>query len=89
VKKTAQKKARAGVLFFFSPSLHNVDSRSVRCIPTRPLHLSRPLSLSAARRRRRPKPGAEALVGLFAGEEHPPGTPSPSVPFPSSWAPKP
>jgi len=46
----------------------------------------RPLpSLSSAwysRRRRRPKPGAEAFVGLFAGDEHPPGTPTPSLPFP-------
>jgi hypothetical protein len=39
--------------------------------------------------RRRPKPGADALVGLFIGDEHPPGTPTPSLRFPSSWAPKP
>jgi hypothetical protein len=36
------------------------------------------------RRRRRPKPAPEAFVGLFAGDEHPPGTPTPSLPFPSS-----
>ena len=51
----------------------------------------RPLpSLTSAwysrRRRRRPKPGAEAFVGLFAGDEHPPGTPTPSFPFPSCCA---
>jgi len=40
--------------------------RSVCGLPVSP-----PLALG--RRRRRPKPGAEALVGLFAGDEHPPG----------------
>ena len=36
---------------------------------------------SSPRRRRRPKPGAEAFSGLFTGNEHPPGTPTPSLPF--------
>ena len=29
-----------------------------------------------------PAPGAEALVGLFAGDEHPPGIPIPSLALP-------
>ena len=33
------------------------------------------------RLRRRPSPGAEAFVGIFAGDEHPPGIPTPSLPF--------
>jgi len=32
-------------------------------------------------RRRRPTPSDEAFVGLFAGDEHPPGIPIPSLPF--------
>jgi hypothetical protein len=51
--------------------------------PFRPLHFILPGALStslALGRRRRPKPRAEAFVGLFAGDEHP-GTPSSSLPF--------
>ena len=33
------------------------------------------------RHRRRPTPGAEAFVGLFAGDELPPGIATPSLPF--------
>jgi hypothetical protein len=33
------------------------------------------------RRRRRPTPGAEAFFGLFAGDEHLPGIPDPSLPL--------
>jgi hypothetical protein len=51
------------------------------------LPLSPPLALRRlVGRRRRPKPGAEALVGLFAVDEHPPGTPTPSLLFPSLQA---
>jgi hypothetical protein len=57
------------------PSLHPLPARF---IPPRGYSQSR---------RRRPKPGAEAFVGLFfAGDEHPPGTPTPSLPFPSCCA---
>jgi hypothetical protein len=52
----------------------------------RPQHSSAPRAfLSVLRRlvvgRRRPKPGAEASVGLSAGHEHAPGIPTPSIPF--------
>jgi hypothetical protein len=47
--------------------------------------LSLSLSLSLRRLgvgyRRRPTPGAEAFVGLFSGDEHPSGIPTPSLPF--------
>jgi hypothetical protein len=33
------------------------------------------------RRRRRPTPGAEASVGIFAGDGHSPGIPTRSLPF--------
>jgi hypothetical protein len=49
------------------------------------LSLSLSLSLSLRRLgvgyRRRPTPGAEAFVGLFSGDEHPSGIPTPSLPF--------
>ena len=34
------------------------------------------------RRRRRPTLAAEAFVGLFVGDEHPPGIPTPCFAFP-------
>jgi len=58
-----------------------------RCIPPRAFCVSlSPPSRSPATggprpRRRRPKPGAEAFVGFFAGDEQPPGTPTPFLPF--------
>ncbi|XP_066338450.1 monosaccharide-sensing protein 2-like isoform X1 [Miscanthus floridulus] len=54
-------------------------SPSVRCIciplpSSFCLSLARyPLALRRLSGRRRPRPGAEAFVGLFAGDEHPPG----------------
>lgn len=46
------------------------------------------LSLSGRRpvSRRRPKPGAEAFIGFFAGHEHRRGIPTPSLLFPSCCA---
>ena len=84
MKKTAQKKAHSGAFFFrrrcitCNPLPSAAASLLVRSVCGLPV--SPPLALG--RRRRRPKPGAEALVGLFAGDEHPPGTPTPSLPFP-------
>jgi len=43
---------------------------------------ARSLSLAPSYRRRRSTAGAEAFIGLFAGEEHTPGIPTPSLPFP-------
>ena len=64
-----------------------MHSPSVRCIPLpSSFCLSRsPLALRRLVGRRRPKPGAgaEAFAGLFAGDEHPPGTSTPSLLFPS------
>jgi hypothetical protein len=40
-----------------------------------------PLALRRQVGRRRRKPGAEAFVGLLAGDEHPLGIPTPSLPF--------
>ena len=51
------------------------------CLSPRPPLALRRLVGRRRHRRRRPKPGAEAFVGLFAGNEHPPGTPTPSLPF--------
>jgi hypothetical protein len=81
-KKPAHKKP---VRFFSSPSMY---SPSVRCIPlpssSFSLSLAPPLALRRLVGRRRPKPGAGAgaFAGLFAGDEHPPGTSTPSLPFP-------
>ena len=80
-EKKIKKNTQIPVRFFFPPSA----SPSARFPPSL-LSLSRsPLAPRRllGRRRRRPRPGAEAFLGLFAGDEHPPGTSIPSLPFPS------
>jgi hypothetical protein len=81
-KRTAQKKAHAGEL---SLRPTTPTGPPVAAFPL-PVRFIPPRGYSQSRRRR-PKPGAEAFVGLFsAGDELPPGTPTPSLPFPSCCA---
>jgi hypothetical protein len=71
-----------------TPSLHNLASSipsaaypsSVLFVSLAPSSVSDYWYPSAARS------GAEVFVGLFSGEEHPPGTPTPSLPLPSCCA---
>jgi hypothetical protein len=61
----------------FSVSLAR-DLALRRLVFRSPLALRR---LVGRRRRRRPTPGAEAFVSIFAGDEHPLGIPIPCLPF--------
>ena len=67
------------------PHLVPPPNNPFRCIPPRAfcVRLSRHrLALRRLVGRRRPKPGAEVFVGHFAGDKHPPGTPTRSLPCP-------
>ena len=68
-----------------SPSVQGSLSLShARDLALRRLVFRSPLALRrlvGRRRRRRPTPGAEAFVSIFAGDEHPLGIPIPCLPF--------
>jgi len=90
-KNPAQKKARAGTLLLSpttstGPFLPPSSSFRRPSTPSAP-PAAFPSPRVVLRRRHRSKLGAEAFVGLFfAGDEHPPGTPTPPLPFPSLHA---
>ena len=66
---------------FLFPSARTRVPRSFLCLS--PLSRSDDWAGYSCRRRlrRRPTPGSEAFVGIFTGDEHPPGIPTPSLPF--------